>query len=399
MRFEIRFDELPAGYSVNAARSGENVQVRMRDFVSSEDGDKLVSHLEGVSDSILSLLPVRVMPSLIDHLLAIIRPDKTGTVYINELEFTGLMRPRRSMKKGEAIFQRDILDIQRMKMGNVKIPNDCGFLMVMSCGWRKGFYYDLVPLHDPGKPIREYDVELLLGQFWTYLTFQDLFKIEESTWQELFTQRWFPFIYLGHPLLKKIIEHARLGWNVDELLPEIRKEVDNILVNAAGVWRTNPYFEPHVHLLERAIERYHSEDHVSAAAILYPRIEGVMRSYFATAGVTKKPSAPNLAREVVQKDADKRHLCCLFLPDKFRDYLNQVYFANFTPGSNPDIGRHSVAHGEARAEDFAPKSSIIWILTLYQVALFLSPESKKDDAKEAVEPAAVAEGLTPATEP
>jgi len=399
MRFEIRFDELPAGYSVNAAKSGENVQVRMRDFVSSEDGDKLVSHLEGISDFILSRLPVRVMPSVIDHLLAIIRPDKTGTVYINELEFTGLMRPRRSMKKGEAIFQRDILDIQRMKMGNVKIPNDCGFLMVMSCGWRKGFYYDLVPLHDPGKPIREYDVELLLGQFWTYLTFQDLFKIEESTWKELFRQRWFPFIYLGHPLLKKIVEHARLGWDVDELLPEIRKEVDNILVNATGVWRTNPYFEPHVHLLERAIERYHSEDHVSAAAILYPRIEGIMRSYFASAGVTKEPSAPNLTREVVQKNADKRHLCCLFLPDKFRDYLNQVYFANFIPGSNPDIGRHSVAHGEARAEDFTPKSSIIGLLTFYQVALFLSPESKKEEPGEQVEPVATANELLPATEP
>jgi len=71
MRFEIKFDELPAGYSVSAARSGENVQVRMRDFVSSEDGDKLVSYLEGVSDSILSRLPVFVMPSSIDHLLDI----------------------------------------------------------------------------------------------------------------------------------------------------------------------------------------------------------------------------------------------------------------------------------------------------------------------------------------
>jgi hypothetical protein len=399
MRFEIKFDELPAGYSVSAARSGENVQVRMRDFVSSEDGDKLISHLEGVSDFILSRLPVRVIPSVIDHLLAIIRPDKTGSVYINELEFTGLMRPRRSMKKGEAIFQRDILDIQRIKTGTVRIPNDCGFEILMSCGWRKGFYYDFVPLHDPDKPIREYDVELLLGQFWTYLMFQDLFKIEESTWQELFRQRWFPFIYLGHPLLKKIIEHARLGWDVDELLPEIRKEVDNILANATGVWRTNPYFEPHDHLLERAIERYHSDDHVSAAAILYPRIEGIMRSYFATTGVTKKPSASNLASEVVQKDADKRHPCCLFLPDKFRDYLDQVYFANFMPGSNPNVGRHSVAHGVARAEDFTPKSSVIGFLTLYQVALFLSPESKKEEPEEQVEPVATANELLSATEP
>jgi hypothetical protein len=248
-----------------------------------------------------------------------------------------MMRPRRSIEKGEEIFQRDILDIQRIKTGNVIIPNDCGFMIIMSCGWRKGFYYDFTPLHAPGKPIREYDVELLFGQIWTYLTFQDIFKIEMPTWQELFKQRWFPFIYLGHPLLKKIIKHASLGWDVDELLPEIRSEVDNILVNATGVWRTNPYFEPHLNLLERAIERYQSDDHVSAAAILYPRIEGVMRSYFTNAGITKIPSAPNLAQEVVQKDADKRHLCCLFLPDKFRDYLDEVYFAKFTPGSNPDV--------------------------------------------------------------
>ena len=104
MPIEIAFNEMPAGYSLNAAKHGGNVQVRMRDFVSSEDGDKLVTHLEGVSDFILSRIPGYVSPSTIDHLLAIIRPDKTGTVYINELEFTGLMRPRRSLKKGEAIF-------------------------------------------------------------------------------------------------------------------------------------------------------------------------------------------------------------------------------------------------------------------------------------------------------
>jgi hypothetical protein len=89
MRFDIKFDKLPGGYAMTAGRSGEQVQVSMRDFVSSEDGDKLILYLEGVSDLILSRLPVRVMPSVIDHLLAIIKLEKTATVYINELEFTG----------------------------------------------------------------------------------------------------------------------------------------------------------------------------------------------------------------------------------------------------------------------------------------------------------------------
>lgn len=377
MPFEVTFKDLPAGYCLNAARGGEKVQVSMQEFVSSEDGDKLVTHLEGMSDVILSRLPVWVNPSSIDHILAIIRPDKTGTVYINELEFTGLMRPRRSLKKGEPVFQRDILDIQRMKIRNVTVPADAGFMIVMSCGWRKGFYYDFLPLHAPRNPERDYDIELLLGQFWSYLTFQDLFKVDEATWVELFRQRWFPFIYLGHPVLKKIVEHARLGWNIDELLPEIQTELSSILVDASGVWRRNPYFESHLALLERAVERYQAGDHVSVAAILYPRIEGVMRSYFTSAGLTDKPSAINLSREVIEKDAARRHRCCLFLPDKFHDYLNNVYFAHFTQGSNPDVGRHSVAHGVARVEDFSLKSSAIAFLTLYQVALFLSAETNE----------------------
>lgn len=376
MPMEITFDRLPAGYVMSVDGSGGNVDVCMREFVSSEDGDKLITRLEGVSDSILSRCPANVKPSSIDHLLAIIRPDKTGLVYINELKFIGLIKPKRSLKKGELVFQRDILDIQRIRIRNVEIPADAGVMMVMSCGWRKGFYYDFLPLHAPGKPQREYDVELLLGKFWSYLTFQDLFKIEEPTWRELFRQRWFPFIHLGHPLIKKIIAQARYGGDIDELLPEIRTELDTILVDAATVWRANPYFQSHVGLIERAIERYHSSDHISVAAILYPRIEGIMRSYFTCAGITDRPSATNLVREVIQKDAARRHSCCLFLPDKFHEYLDQVYFAHFKSGSNPNVGRHSIAHGEASFDDFSLKSSVIGFLTLYQIALFLSGDSK-----------------------
>jgi len=98
MPFEITFKQLPAGYCVNAARPGEMAQVRTREFVSSEDGDRLITCLEGVSDFILSELPVRVSPSSIDRLLAVIRPDMTGTVYINELELIVDMMARRSSR-------------------------------------------------------------------------------------------------------------------------------------------------------------------------------------------------------------------------------------------------------------------------------------------------------------
>lgn len=388
MPFDITFSGLPGGYALNAAREGENVQVSIQGFVSSEDGDKFITYLEGISDSILSQLPVYINPSSIDHLLAIIRPDKTGTVYINELDFIGTLRAKRPVKQGEPILQRDILEIRRTEIRNASIPDDAGFLMIMSSGWRKGFYYDLAPLA-AGNPKRDYDLGLLLGQVSSYLMFQSLFKIDSATWLELFKQRWFPFIYLGHPLLTKMVDYARIGWDIDELLPEIQAELGKILVDP-NIWRTNPCFEPHLTVLDRAIERYQADDYVSAAAILYPRIEGVMRSYFTSAGFTEKPSAPNLARTVVQKGAAEQHSCCLFLPERFHEYLNQVYFAHFTPGTRPNVARHSVAHGEARAEDFSLKSSAIGFLTLYQVALFLSPDSKgsrkeEDDPDDAQE--------------
>jgi hypothetical protein len=383
MPFQIRFDDLPAGYSMNVARGGENVQVCMREFSSSEDGDIFISRLEGLSDFILTHLPTAVMPSMIDHLLAVILPDKTATIYINELSFVTTVRPRRVVQKGEPIFQRDILDIERFYIQNVKIPKNAGILILLSHGWRRGFYYDLEPLHSKEALERDYDLELLLGQFWTYLVFQDMFKIEQATWDKLFKQHWFPFIYLGYPLVKKIIGHARAGWDIDELIPEIQIETNNLISMTNNIWSLNPYFEPHNSLIEKAIERYQNEDHVSAASILYPRIEGVMRSYLAKACSSQTPSAANLSRELIQKDAEKRHSCCLFFPERFHHYLDNVYFAHFSPGSNPDVSRHSVAHGEARADAFNLKSSTIGLLILYQIALFLMPKADMKKEQEA----------------
>lgn len=79
MPFEIKLDDLPAGYTLSAARKGEKVNVAVRDFTSSEDGDQFIKCLEGFPSQILSKLPksANITPSVVDHLLAIIRKDKT----------------------------------------------------------------------------------------------------------------------------------------------------------------------------------------------------------------------------------------------------------------------------------------------------------------------------------
>ena len=79
MPFEITLDEIPAGYLHSVHENGDAI-VCISDFTSSEDGDFFISRLEGFPDKIISLLGVKA--SIIDHLLAIIRPDKTATVYL-----------------------------------------------------------------------------------------------------------------------------------------------------------------------------------------------------------------------------------------------------------------------------------------------------------------------------
>jgi len=180
---EIVFKSLPAGYAESAARSGENVKVRLTDFVSTEDGDELVTKLEGLPQQILSMLhlPSPVFPSMVHSLLAIIRKDKTATVYLNEVQTIGQMRIKGGCKKGELLTANRVLDVERMKFQDITVPPEAGIVYVFSVGWRKGFFYDLAPLHAEHDSSHSYDIEEAIGSFFAYLLFQERFKIDDAT--------------------------------------------------------------------------------------------------------------------------------------------------------------------------------------------------------------------------
>src|SRR5436305_891870 len=100
MPYEIKFDHVPAGISMNAARPNEMIQIRVFEFISTEDGDTLIERLDALASQVLLLLPenVRYMPGQVDHLLAIVRRDGTATVYINELQMAGSVQMKKDVK-------------------------------------------------------------------------------------------------------------------------------------------------------------------------------------------------------------------------------------------------------------------------------------------------------------
>lgn len=378
MPYEITLNDLPAGYAASAAKKGDNVSLITREFTSSEDGDIFISRLEGYPSIIINALPSEsgVKSSIVDHLLAIIRRDKTITVYVNELNIVVKATIKgRDIEAGQYVYSDDIADIQKLEFHGITIPASSGIVLLISKGWRKGLYFDLKPLVPPKFSPRDYDLEMLCGQYYAYLSFQHLFKLSEAEWDSLIAQKWFPFISLKTRTIQDIISYAKAGWNVDELIEKISKELVDLLPAMLRKWERNNLFESHLPIFKQAVERYLAGDYISTTSILYPRIEGLMRTHLLSLNQSIKPSSKNLVASVVETGAKERHSYSLLLPNNFRRYLEDVYFANFDP-NNPDVlSRHSVAHGVAPVDDYSLKGATIGLLILDQLSFYLGPQN------------------------
>jgi hypothetical protein len=146
--YTVKFDQSPAGHALNSGRSGEEITICQKEFVSSEDGDLLISRLEGFPAEILSMLPGGgPVPATVVHLLVIIRPDKSADVYMNDdLQIISQVQAKRGFRAGEPVMTDDIADVLRISFPGVELPPDAGIVFLFSAGWRKGLYYDFKPL-------------------------------------------------------------------------------------------------------------------------------------------------------------------------------------------------------------------------------------------------------------
>ena len=73
-----------------------------------------------------------------------------------------------------------------------------------------------------------------------------------------------------------------------------------------------------------------------------------------------------LAETAVVRKVQNQH--SLLLPQRFQQYLQKVYFANFNPVAQQiDVSRNSVAHGVADQSSFSKKSAVIALLVIHQL--------------------------------
>ena len=380
---EIDLGNPPAGYALTSAEEGEQVQILYREFTSTEDGQHFIQRLEGLTNGILHGMPSQIKPSQVDHMLVIYDRNGKANVCINKLEVRAFAQVTRQIQAGEKVYKEDLSDIKNLDLG-VSVPNNDGFLFLFSVGWRKGLFYDFGPICGPNAQKRKYDINSILAQAYCHVLFQERFSVTDAEWASLFSYQWFLFLGLRDNTINTLISHIRYGKDPDEMLNDIVSEVKERVPQMLNSWRKHSAFLPHMEILERAIDRFLDDDHISCTGLLFPRIEGILRTYHSELGTQKTPSTKNLTKSAV---ADKQKTdISLLLPHRFDDYLTDVYFKDFDPNSpDIDVSRHSVSHGVADASKFDQKSAVIGILIIHQLFYFLENTLKQKPQEVEIE--------------
>ena len=191
----------------------------------------------------------------------------------------------------------------------------------------------------------------------------------------MFVQQWFPFILFTNDLRGRFLAAASAKSNLDTFLGEIDSELRNASPGLIKRIESHSLFAEHDILLLHAIRRYLENDPISTTAIVYPRLEGLLRAMHLNSGSTVKVTQSIMAETAVAaRIASKDGV--LLVPDRFRTYLKNVYFANFSPASaQNEVSRHSVSHGVADQEKFDQKSALLGLLILDQLTYFLPDEN------------------------
>lgn len=390
MPFDIDYgSQIPMGFAAAAAAvESPSATVRLSGFVSSEDGDELVTCLEGISDWVLNRVPAekRILESQVDHVLLLVSGNGKAKAYINELELVGQMRLKTALEPGASITVDDVADVHEMEFSDVDIPADVGLVILLSIGWRKGLFFDFAPIAPHGARKRTINPKALLAQIYTYLAFQERLKISEQEWEELFRQGWFPFIGLSTDQLRAILTQVRLGRPIDPLLDGFAQSTKLLSKRLRELIIERSDLRAHSLTLTKSLSHFEAGDYLSCTTMLFPRIEGVMRDWKRTV----RPGPANqktLSSAAVTEQRESRHALSLMLPQKFQQFLVEVYFAQFDPDAVEGVSRNTVAHGVAREDQFNLKSALLGVLILDQlVRLITPPEVSTETDRPAIHP-------------
>lgn len=188
---------------------------------------------------------------------------------------------------------------------------------------------------------------------------------------------WFPFAGLKKSTVDEIVLHCQQGWDLARLQPRIVTECKALAPEFAGFCETSPLFKPHADAIKTAARHFATGDHLSAAHLLYPRIEGVLRAYYHEGGGTPTRKQDRFLAAALKGGSVGRHSYCLLLLEAFDEYLRAVIFAEFDPARPTGVSRHTIGHGVVDTNQCDEKSVTVAFLSLHHLYYSLGPLEPK----------------------
>lgn len=169
MHYQVKIGPL-AGFVTHAVAPNQIFAMCVAGFFTTDDGAQFFSKLEAIQSLVLGpYLETGAPVSTIDRLLVVISGE-TADVYINAFDLELKAVSRRSANAGEKVYRKGIGGIGAVRLPGIEIPQTAAIIFYFSVGWRRGLFFNLMPLQ--GEPLG--DIERVLGERYDQLWFGDL---------------------------------------------------------------------------------------------------------------------------------------------------------------------------------------------------------------------------------
>ncbi|MBI1685223.1 hypothetical protein [Caulobacter hibisci] len=369
----IRFPELKlAGFSMDTAAKGEVAEILVRYGTTSDQHffHVLVKGFAGVLRHELAKIGAAANIEAAGLVLVHIHADDTADLWVDQVEVEMSARLKRSVEKGDPIYEDAILDVVATRFPGLVFSNQDRVIVLFREGWRFGLYFDL-----SGEFDQAYMEATLARLYRTMLFFERYAALgEASVSASLTNEGWFPFLELHNDEFRSLYNAVLEARDLGRCNKVIVGNFDAGRIDAlGGRWMSNPHFAKREVVLRSGLESYKRADPVAAIKTLLTELEGILQDgHIAVHSTNAKTGA--LLKFAGLAGAQKAGATdTLFFPTEFQGYLESNMFRDFDPLIGDAIAsRHGAAHGAAPPDAYTQVRALQVVLTLDQICHYLS---------------------------
>ena len=352
---------------VSEVISPDNFSIIRCEMLTSDHGKIFFDRLEELAKFIPNLPPFHQLGQ-IQNLVAVIKKNNEMDLFINEtIVAVKCLSKGKSKEVGDTVSHDDIADITDVELRGPIINDDDAVFILITHGWRKLLFWDFSQLSGDAEK-RKYNLGKVLAQGFARIAYSQLSFMNEDVVSKLFRIRWFPFVTLSYELRKEILNADPVSFKEDFFVLKISVELDAKLDEILLKWESYEQFSNHMEFFKRGIDSYKNNDFISCISLVFPRIEGVLRSLD---NVTSwERGDQNIIGKIVPESLKDPATFSALTPSVFCAFVRNVMFHEFKgqewikQKSGAVFGRHSIAHGILPSEDYSKGNAARLLLTI-----------------------------------